>query len=168
MTGSTTTLDTTAISALADRSALAVARDYVRFIEASDREGIAQSLADHVEQVFPIAPEPTGEPTGRFIGKQEVLDYTYGLFRKFSGLRWLDPHWNESSDGKSAFLEARGDATVRHSGVYYSNVYIIRFDVEDGLIVQIREYANALLYLSLGIEPSPVEIAAVERVHLQR
>jgi ketosteroid isomerase-like protein len=147
-----------------DRSALAVARDYVRFIETADREGIAQSLADHVEQVFPIGSEPTGEPAGRFVGKQEVLDYTYDLFRKFSGLHWLNPDWTESSDGKRAFLEARGDAIVVHSGVHCSNVYIVRFDVEDGLIVRIKEYANGLLYVSLGIEPSPVELKAVERV----
>lgn len=146
------------------RSALDVAKDYVKFIETGDREGIANSLADDVVQIFPISSDPTGDPQGIFSGKEEVVDYTYGLFRKFTGLRWPDPEWTESADGKRAFLEGRGDAIVVKSGDRYSNVYVTRFDVEDGLIVRIAEYANATLYVSLGIEPSATEIKAVERV----
>lgn len=146
------------------RSALAVAQDYVRFIETEDREGIARSLDDNVEQVFPISVDPTGEPMGIFSGKEEVVDYTYGLFRKFSGLRWPNPDWSESTDRKRAYFEARGSATVTHSGLPYSNVYITRFDVENGRITRIAEYANATLYVSLGIEPTATEIRAVERV----
>lgn len=144
--------------------ALAVAQNYVRCIETGDLDGIARSLADEVEQIFPISSRETGDPEGIFVGKAAVLDYTYGLFRKFSGLRWPEPDWSESADQKRAFLEARGDATVVHSGVKYSNVYITRFDVEDGLIVRIAEYANATLYISLGIEPTATEIEAVRRV----
>lgn len=149
---------------MARESALEVAKDYIRFIETGDREGIANSLADDVVQIFPISSEATGDPQGIFSGKEEVVDYTYGLFRKFTGLRWPDPEWTESADGTRAFLEGRGDATVTQSGERYSNVYITRFDVKDGLIVRIAEYANATLYVSLGIEPSPTEIKAVERV----
>lgn len=71
---------------------------------------------------------------------------------------------DESADGTRAFLEGRGDATVTQSGDRYSNVYVTRFDVKGGLIVRIAEYANVALYVSLGIEPSPTEIKAVERV----
>lgn len=145
-------------------TALETAQAYISYIEAGDRDGIARSLAEDVEQVFPISSDATGEPQGIFSGKQEVLEYTYGLFRKFSGLRWPDPEWTASADGKRAFLEGRGDATVVHSNAHYSNVYVTRFDVEDGLIVHIAEYANATLYTSLGVEPSEVEIKAVQRV----
>ncbi|GGE93632.1 nuclear transport factor 2 family protein [Sphingomonas prati] len=150
------------------RGALAIAQDYVRFIETGDRDGIARSLADNVEQIFPISVEASGDPMGIFSGKEEVVDYTYGLFRKFSGLWWPSPEWSESVDRKRAFFEARGSATVAHSGVPYSNVYITRFDVENGLITRIAEYANANLYVSLGIEPTPTEIKAVERVQARR
>jgi ketosteroid isomerase-like protein len=146
------------------KGALQVAQDYVRFIETADRDGIARSLAENVTQVFPISSEATGEPQGIFSGKEEVVEYTYGLFRKFRNLRWPDARWIASADGKTAIMEGRGDATVVHSGIRYNNVYITRFDVEDGLIVQIAEYANATLYTSLGIEPSEVEMRAVERV----
>lgn len=144
-------------------NALSVAQAYVSFIEAKDREAIARSLADGVEQTFPIGVEANGDPMALFVGKDEVLDYTYGLFRKFSTLRWPSPQWSEATDGRTAFLEGRGDATVAHSGEHYSNVYITRFDVEDGLIVSIKEYANPTLYVSLGIEPSPVELKATGR-----
>lgn len=147
-----------------DRGALEVAQEYVRFIETGDREGIERSLAEDVEQIFPISSEATGAPQGLFVGKQEVLDYTYGLFRKFEDLHWPDPEWTESADGRTAFLEGRGDATVTHSGQHNSNVYVTRFDVEGGQIVRIAEYANATLYESLGIEPTDTEIQAVERV----
>lgn len=149
------------------RSALEIAQDYVRFIETGDREGIERSLAEDVEQIFPISSEATGEPQGLFVGKEEVLDYTYGLFRKFDNLHWPDPHWTESADGRTAFLEGRGDATVSHSGERYRNVYVTRFDIDDGQIVRIAEYANATLYESLGIEPTETEIEAVERVRGQ-
>jgi hypothetical protein len=71
-------------------SALDVAKYYVRFIETGDREGIANSVADDVVQIFPISFEATGDPQGIFSGKKKVVDYTYGRFRKFTGLRWPD------------------------------------------------------------------------------
>ena len=146
------------------RTALEVAQDYIRCIETGDRDGIARSLAEDVKQIFPISSEATGEPQGIFVGKADVVDYTYGLFRKFSGLRWPNPDWTLSEDGRRAFLEGRGEATVTHSGAPYSHVYVTRFDVEDGLIVRIAEYANATLYVSMGIEPTETEMRAVERV----
>jgi hypothetical protein len=52
---------------------------------------------------------------------------------------------------------------VAHSKAPYRNTYMIQFDVDDGLITQITEYANSELYVAQGIEPVEVEIRAVQR-----
>lgn len=145
------------------RNALEVAQEYVRLIETGERDSLAACLSDDVRQIFPISAEATGEPQAIFVGKAEVLDYTYGLFRKFQRLHWPNPQWTISADGNRAFLEARGDAQVTHSGIRYQNVYITRFDVKDGLIVEIAEYANSALYMSLGIDPTENEMRAGQR-----
>jgi ketosteroid isomerase-like protein len=146
-----------------NESALAVAQRYIGFVEARDKVSIAHLLDDNVRQIFPMAAGGYEGLQAVFEGKDEVLQYTYGLFEKFSLLAWPKPDWTGSDDGTRAFLQAKGDAIVAHSKAHYRNTYVVRFDVLDGRIVQMTEYANADLYMALGIEPREGEIRAVER-----
>jgi ketosteroid isomerase-like protein len=144
-------------------TALKLAQDYIHCVETRDRDGIARSLDNHVRQIFPMAAGGWEGLQAVFEGKDEVLQYTYGLFAKFSSLVWPKPEWTASDDGRCVFFQAKGDAVVSHSNAAYRNTYVVRFDVSDGRIVQITEYANADLYVSLGIEPTEVELRAVSR-----
>jgi ketosteroid isomerase-like protein len=143
--------------------ALAVAQAYVSAIETKDRDGVANVLADGVRHVFPIAVGAVEHPQAIFEGTDEVLAYIDSLFRKFASLRWPSPDWTVSHDGKRAFMQATGDAVVAHSRAPYHNTYMMRFDVDHGLITHITEYANSELYVAQGIEPVEVEIRAAQR-----
>ncbi len=74
----------------------------------------------------------------------------------FAGKRWT-----VSADGRTVFLEARGDAVVEHSGAPYRNLYVMRFDIEAEGITRVVEYADGDLYMELGIPFTQVEIEAV-------
>jgi ketosteroid isomerase-like protein len=145
-------------------NALSVALAYTAAIEEKNRDAIEKLLHDDVRIIFPISAAPTGRPEGIFLGKDEALAYMDAIFSKFIHLRWPDPDWTLSADGTRAFMQGRGDAVVTHSGVPYRNAYIVRIDVHDGLITQIMEYANGVLYMALQIPPTEVEIRAVHRV----
>jgi ketosteroid isomerase-like protein len=146
-----------------NKDALELTKNYIRAIETQDRETIADSLAENVRQVFPMAAGGFEGIQAVFEGKEEVLEYTYGLFEKFSSLKWVDADWTISNDGARVFLQAKGDLIVAHSNAPYRNTYVIRFDIEEGKIVHITEYANADLYVAQGIAPREVELRAVER-----
>lgn len=144
-------------------AALTCAQDFQRFVEIRDKAGINRSLANHVRQVFPMA---SGGWTGLgaiYEGKDEVLAYYYGLLDKFDRLVWINPVWTVSADGSRVFMEAKSDAVATHSKASYSNTYVTRFDIKDGLITQIFEYAIAELFIALGTQPTETERRAIQR-----
>lgn len=146
------------------QESLDLAKRYLRGVETRDRDAIAGTLADGVQLVFAMADGGREGPLGIFDGKVEVLEYTYNLFNKFSTLTWPNPDWTVSHDGSRVILEAKGEAVVAHSGAPYRNTYVVRFDIVDGRIARITEYANGDMYMALGIPPIDVEIRAVHRV----
>ncbi|WP_329088103.1 MULTISPECIES: nuclear transport factor 2 family protein [unclassified Streptosporangium] len=144
-------------------NALVIAQTYVRAVESKNRDGVAATLADTVRHIFPISYGPVEHPQAVFEGKDEVLAYIDSLFNKFSSMRWPAPDWTVSADGSRAFLEGKGDGVVAHSRSPYRNTYMIRFDLENGLIVRVTEYANSEYYVAQNIPPVEVEIRAAER-----
>lgn len=136
-----------------------IVQAYVRAMEAQDRDAVAATLAPDVVHMFPVAGDD--QMSGIFQGREEVLGYVDGYIAKFRSLVWVDKRWTESSDGRTVFLEARGDALMAHSGEPYRNLYVERFDVEDGAITRILEYADPAVYLATGTPPSDHEVAVV-------
>jgi|GEM_PF-2056683 ketosteroid isomerase-like protein len=128
--------------------ALQLAQDYIHFVEVRDSDAVAARLAPHARQVFVMSRDPA-HPTAVFDGKDQVLAYTEGLFRKFERLVWTDKDWTVSADGARVFLQAQSDGVARHSGKPYRNTYVLRFDIAEGLITQILEYALDELFLAM-------------------
>jgi ketosteroid isomerase-like protein len=146
-----------------DTDALAIGRRFIAAIEARDFDGAIALLADDVRQVFPLSVDGSEAHGPIFTPKDEAAYYVRSLAGKFASLKWTNPDWTGSINGDRAFMEARGDAIVAHSGAPYHNTYITRFDVRGGLITEIREYANMGAYAKLGIEPAEQDMKAVER-----
>jgi ketosteroid isomerase-like protein len=143
-------------------SALQTVQAYVHGMEQRDKAAVAATLAENVQHVFPFSPGGAQEIMGIFDGHDEVMGYFDAFVGKFRSLVWTGKRWTESADGKTVFLEARGDAVVEHSGESYRNTYVERFDVEDGKIVRIFEYADIGLYVGTGIAPTELEIQVVQ------
>lgn len=127
---------------------LALAQDYIRAMEAQDRDAVADLLAPNARQVFVLNPDPA-HPAAVYEGKDQVVAYSDGLFRKFQRLTWINKDWTVSADGSRVFLQAQSDGLTTHSGAAYRNTYAFRIDIVDGFIVQILEYTRDDLFVAL-------------------
>lgn len=164
-------------AAPAAHAGLAVAREFIRAVEAKDIDAVARTLAEDARQLFMHARGATtpegvtdiigGRARGLCVadvkGRSEVLAYTGALFDKFAPLRWRDHAWRVSPDGGQLFFHGVGDMVVARTGQPYRNTYVTRFDVEDGRIVLMAEYGNALMYAGLGVRPNGAEFRALLR-----
>ncbi|WP_106246557.1 nuclear transport factor 2 family protein [Allonocardiopsis opalescens] len=160
----------------ATRTGLAIAQEFIRAVEAKDIEAVARTLAGDARQLFMHAQGATapdgvadiiaGRTRGVCVadvkGKSEVLAYTSALFDKFAPLRWRDHAWRVSPGGE-LFFHGVGDMAVARTGRPYRNTYVTRFDIDNGRIVLMAEYGNALMYAGLGVRPNGAEFRALLR-----
>ncbi|SHJ97534.1 Ketosteroid isomerase-related protein [Nocardiopsis flavescens] len=157
---------------------LGVAQEFIRAVEAKDIEAVSRTLADDARQLFMhvgtaattpegVADVIAGRRRGICVadvkGKDEVLAYTGALFVKFDPLRWRGQEWRLSPDGRELYFYGVGDMVVARTGQPYRNTYVTRFDVEDGRIVLMAEYGNALMYAGLGVRPNGAEFRSLLR-----
>ncbi len=161
----------------ATRAGLDVAQEFIRAVEAKDIEAVARTLADDARQLFMhargattpdgvadiIAGRRRGVCVADVKGRSEILAYTNALFDKFTPLLWRDHAWRVSPDGGELFFHGVGDMVVARTGQPYRNTYVTRFDIEDGRIVLMAEYGNALMYAGLGVRPNGAEFRALLR-----
>ena len=159
------------------QDALALAKENIAGIEAGDVDRVRRTLAADVSQLFmhtTLTRTPdgarrivTGAASGfcvaDFRGRDEVLAYTEGLIATLSPRIWRDSVWSVSSDGRTVFMRAEGDMAVAATGAPYRNSYVTRFDVRDGAIVAMVEYANAFLYAGLRQRPTRAQLKALLR-----
>ncbi|MCU1479282.1 MAG: hypothetical protein JWQ19_68 [Subtercola sp.] len=156
---------------------LAVAREFIRAVEAKDLDGVARTLAKDADQLFMHSNDPsTEEGIAKIVagaarkgvcvadvrGKDQILAYTAGLVDKFTPLVWLNHQWAVSPSGQ-VFFSGSGDMVVERTGKPYRNNYVTRFDIVDGNIVRMVENANAFLYVGLRIAPNAAEFRSFAR-----
>lgn len=160
----------------AAQSAVQVAQEFIRAVEAKDRDAVRATLDPQVRQLFmhtraTVSPDGAADIiAGRrravcvadMNGQKDVLAYTEALFEKFTPLVWRDHKWSVSRNGE-VFFHGRGDMAVTRTGKTYRNSYVTRFDVLDGKIILIAEYADALLYAGLRVRPNGVEFRGLLR-----
>jgi ketosteroid isomerase-like protein len=156
--------------------ATTVAREFVRAVEAKDLDGVAATLHPGARQLFlhtrattsaeGIAALIDGRRRGLCVadlkGSRDVLAYTEALFRKFTPLAWSDHAWSVSSRGE-VFFQGTGAMALTRDGTPYRNRYLTRFDVVDGKIVLMAEYANAFRYARLRVRPNAAEFRGLIR-----
>lgn len=157
-------------------TALDLAQRYIATVEEGDLDAVAATLSDDVVQFFMHSSRTTtakgvaqieAGDHGRafniaeFRDKTEVLAYTKVLIAKFDPLVWRDHVWNEA-DG-AVWFHGKGDMVTTRSGRAYRNEYVTRFDVKNGKIVRLVEYADGTRYLALRIPPSRAEARALVR-----
>jgi ketosteroid isomerase-like protein len=159
------------------QSALAIAQEFIRSVEAKDLDAVARTLAPDARQLFMhtrrtktadgvaaiIAGTKKALCVADVVGKDEILAYTKALLDKFTPLVWRDHEWTESKNGQQVFFQGSGDMVVARTGKKYRNNYVTRFDIEGGKIVRMAEYADAFMYAGLRIRPNGAEFRALLR-----
>ncbi|GAA4686414.1 nuclear transport factor 2 family protein [Frondihabitans cladoniiphilus] len=164
-------------AASATRTALETAQEFIRGVEAKDFEAVRATLSPHARQLFMHSSRTTTEAGAADLvadrakgfcvadvdGRDEIMAYTQALFDKFTPLIWRDHTWTLSETGDAVYFSGRGDMIVTSNGRSYRNTYVTRFDVDDGRIVTMAEYANAFLYAGLRLTPNGAEFRALLR-----
>jgi ketosteroid isomerase-like protein len=157
-------------------AALQVAKEFIRAIEAKDLDATIRTLHPQVRQLFMhtcattnpqgvadiIADRRRGFCVADMNGKRDVVAYTGALFDKFTPLIWRDHEWSVTENGE-VFFHGVGDMALTRNGKPYRNSYVTRFDVVDGQILLMAEYANAFLYGGLLVRPNGAEFRGLLR-----
>ena len=81
-----------------------------------------------------------------FTGKAEVTAYIHTIIKNFRNIQFDSPQFTVSADGQTVFFEGQGQLLVADGNKPYTNVYVFKFVVRDGLLIHITEYANPVTY----------------------
>ena len=160
---------------------LALCQRYIECVESKDLHGVDKTLAEDTRQIFRHTKHVTepdmfdqvssgglkGTVVAVFQGKSEALAYTKGLMSNFRVIKWIETEWRKSGSGKEIYFFGKGDMITEKSGKPYQNVYVTRFDLCQGRIVEINEISNAMIYMGLGIAPNAVQIRGFGRALLR-
>jgi ketosteroid isomerase-like protein len=162
---------------VAAQASLAVAQDFIGSVEAKDLDAVSRTLTADARQLFMhsrrtrtsdgVAAIVAGRTKGFCVadvkGRSEILAYTDALFDKFTPLVWRDHEWTVTQNGEEVFFHGEGDMVVARTGKRYKNNYVTRFDIEDGRIHCMAEYADAFMYAGLRVRPNGAEFRALLR-----
>jgi steroid delta-isomerase-like uncharacterized protein len=120
-----------------------------RFIDAlqcKDFNALSDILHQDVSVVQPMTfsgDDPTAEL--RFDGKQAVLSYLQQVLTNMAQTRFVNQKLSVTSNGSTVFFEATGDF-VTATNTSYKNVYVLKFELCDGKVIHVTEYANPVTY----------------------
>ena len=105
--------------------------------ERKDLEAVSQLVTEECENIRPMS------FTGRAddVGRTPVRQHSAGVFGAMQDVRFADRDVTVSADGRTVFVQCNG-RFVTNAGAAYENVYVFRFDIEDGLISRWVEYFN--------------------------
>jgi ketosteroid isomerase-like protein len=128
---------------------LSIVKKFLAALEQRDIAAVAALFNDKTQVKIPLS--PTGDPTPWYLfdSKEKVTEYFKGACALFSQIKWKEPVFTVSADGKRIFLETHGNLIKADGNAPYENVYVFRFDIEDRSIVSIFEYANPITFSKL-------------------
>ena len=131
-------------------ASLDLAKLFFEALEKHDISIVERHLADDVVEVIPYSNTGTPDPFYVFTGKAEVLGYLNTIITNFSRVVLNNKRYTVSEGASAVFLQAEGDLVQAGTDTKYQNVYIFKFDIRDGQIVHIDEYANPVTYSLLA------------------
>ena len=123
-----------------------LANAYLDALSAADLPSVAAMLRDEVVVDIPMS--LTGEPVPMFTfnGKNAAMDYFRSIAANFQQVRFDDRRTYAVDDGKTVFVEAKGDLVQRETNARYRNTYCFKVTVNDNLIEHVSEYTNPIAW----------------------
>ena len=108
--------------------------------ESGDRTKFVERLADHATM------EVTGQYSWSqtFRGKESILRDLFGYVQSLLRERHPTEAFNYIADDDWVVVEARGNM-VRTDGTPYRNHYCLLYRLENGMIVEMKEYNDSML-----------------------
>lgn len=133
---------------------LAVVNAYFETYEGKDAGALSGLLTDDAGYVTPFSASGDLKPFLDFQGKEAVMGHITEVMGNFSQIAFVNQVFTVSEDFSAVFLEAQGNlVSAKHAGQPYTNKYIFKFDIRNGLIRHITEYANPVTFAKLNNIP---------------
>jgi ketosteroid isomerase-like protein len=125
-----------------DKAAAAeLGREYLRALQAKDKQAIFAIIADDFVLEVPLNVSGSNDFSDSWRGL-EAADANYDTtFRIIEDLVYTELEFTPGSDPDIAFAEGLGVMKMAN-GRPYRNRYIFRFEARDGKLCRIREYTN--------------------------
>jgi ketosteroid isomerase-like protein len=122
-------------------------REYLRALQAKDKAAILAIITDDFELIVPCALDGVNDhsfASWSGVTGPKGVDHNLDLtFVKIEPIYYPDLEFTAGANPNIAFAEGMGDmrmVTKRH----YRNMYVFRFDAENGKLKRIREYVNPI------------------------
>jgi ketosteroid isomerase-like protein len=154
-------LDPGAASAAPERSPLPPMTDtdislVQRFFDAVAKEDEAAVRAlilpdARVRAMF----NPNGDTGPDAIRVFPMTAYFEVITRNYDNIVFRDPVYSVADDGRTVWVEARGDRVVTATGQPYRNGYLFRLKLQDGRIAALDEWVNTVTLTRQGIAAQP-------------
>jgi ketosteroid isomerase-like protein len=120
-----------------------LAKAYLVALQAHDKPGMLSILADDFVLEVPMNVSGTNDLSDSWRGMDAASANFDIAFTVIELTRLTDLEITPGQNENVAFAEARGEMRMAN-GRPYRNRYVFRFDVADGKIKRVREYANPI------------------------
>lgn len=111
-------------------------------LEAMDIAGFVELFDENGVQQMPYAPE--GFPK-ELRGRAAIQKQYGGLPANYTGMKFTNRVWFETTDPQTFVVEYKGVITVKATGKPYNNDYIGIFQLKNGKITRYVEYFNPII-----------------------
>jgi ketosteroid isomerase-like protein len=118
---------------------------FLAALERKDLRTVAAMTDDRATLTVSLSFSGAQEPAGRFVGKEQVLGYVRSVFTNMAIVDFTDERVTVTGDGRTSFVQANGRFTAA-DGRPYDNVYVFRYDWQNGRVVGTEEYANPVTF----------------------
>jgi ketosteroid isomerase-like protein len=123
--------------------AVQLAQAYLVALQAHDKPGMLSILADDFVLEVPMNVSGTNDLSDSWHGLAAASDNFDIAFTVIALTKLTDLEITPGQSENIAFAETRGEMRMAN-GRPYRNRYVFRFDVADGKIKRVREYANPI------------------------
>ena len=119
--------------------------EFLHALEQKDMSALADILDPDVTLTHPIRSTGIQQPDTVFVGKEQVLGYLSSVFQLMSTVEFVNVRLSVAVGAPTSFVQTYGDFTT-FDGRPYNNVYLLRLDWRDGLLVSGEEYFNPVTF----------------------
>jgi len=122
---------------------------YLNALEEQDIDALSGLLTEGATIEIPLSNTGDLNPWFLFEGKPAALNYIRTIFQNFAQVKLLDRSVYVAEDGRTVFVEAKGDLIQRSTSASYRNRYVFKFTIRDGKVARVSEYANPVPFAKL-------------------
>jgi ketosteroid isomerase-like protein len=110
-----------------------------------DLGAFADIWTEDAVQFVPFTPEGLGAVVpSSFVGRAAIVDhYRIVIKNRRDHAFWID-RIHHTQDPEVVIIEAHARSVIGETGAVYENQYVCVFQIRDGRIAELREYANPL------------------------